>query len=188
MSPRHTLSLGDTLLQILFRFIVNTLYGAYLPRSYVGSDGLLRQHLLLLLLLTTCPSYDRVPQHLSQGVSVFLARKIASLVCCTSLPHSSLLCNVLTVHICLFCNSAYLLENRNCSQGVTRVPYCVQEVEFYIRPRVVSTSTGTVFCLTTCPTLHAAQRQPLFRFAASPPSLVLGQCYCFPMAGSMRCI
>ena len=38
------MSLGDTLLQLLFRFIVNTLYGAYLPRSYVGSDGLLRQH------------------------------------------------------------------------------------------------------------------------------------------------
>ena len=32
------MSLGDTLLQLLFRFIVNTLYGAYLPRSYVGSD------------------------------------------------------------------------------------------------------------------------------------------------------
>ena len=45
MSPRQTMSLGDTLLQLLFRFIVNTLYGAYLPRSYVGSDGLLRQHL-----------------------------------------------------------------------------------------------------------------------------------------------
>ena len=35
------MSLGDTLLQLLFRFIVNTLYGAYLPRSYVGSDGLI---------------------------------------------------------------------------------------------------------------------------------------------------
>ena len=46
MSPRQTMSLGDTLLQLLFRFIVNTVYGAYLPRSYVGSDGLL---LLLLL-------------------------------------------------------------------------------------------------------------------------------------------
>ena len=44
MFPRQTLSLVDTLLQLLFRFIVNTLYGAYLPRSYVGSDGLLRQH------------------------------------------------------------------------------------------------------------------------------------------------
>ena len=44
MSPRQTMSLVDTLLQLLFRFIVNTLYGAYLPRSYVGSDGLLRQH------------------------------------------------------------------------------------------------------------------------------------------------
>ena len=38
------MSLGDTLLQLLLRFIVNTVYGAYLPRSYVGSDGLLRQH------------------------------------------------------------------------------------------------------------------------------------------------
>ena len=44
MSPRQTLSPGDTLLQQLSRFIVNTLYGAYLPRSYVGSDGLLRQY------------------------------------------------------------------------------------------------------------------------------------------------
>ena len=42
--PRQTTSIGDTLLQLLFRFIVNTLYGAYLPRSYVGSNGLLRQH------------------------------------------------------------------------------------------------------------------------------------------------
>ena len=48
MSPRQTMSLGDTMLQLLFRFIVSTVYGAYLPRSYVGSDGLL---LLLLLLL-----------------------------------------------------------------------------------------------------------------------------------------
>ena len=40
MSPRQTMSLGDTLLQLHFRFIVSTLYGAYLPRSYVGSDGL----------------------------------------------------------------------------------------------------------------------------------------------------
>ena len=44
MSPRQTVSLADTLLQLIFRFIVNTLYGAYLPHSYVGSDGLLRQH------------------------------------------------------------------------------------------------------------------------------------------------
>ena len=44
MSPRQTISLGDTLLQLLFRFTVNTVYGAYLPRSYVGSDGFLRQH------------------------------------------------------------------------------------------------------------------------------------------------
>ena len=44
MSPRQTISLDDTLLQLRFRFIVSTLYGAYLPRSYVGSDGLLRQH------------------------------------------------------------------------------------------------------------------------------------------------
>ena len=42
--PRQTMSLGDALLQLLFRFIVNTLYVAYIPRSYVGSDGLLRQH------------------------------------------------------------------------------------------------------------------------------------------------
>ena len=38
------MSLVDILLKLLFRFIVNTVYGAYLPRSYVGSDGLLRQH------------------------------------------------------------------------------------------------------------------------------------------------
>ena len=38
------MSLGDTLLQLFFRFIVSTVYGAYFPRSYVGSDGLLRQH------------------------------------------------------------------------------------------------------------------------------------------------
>jgi hypothetical protein len=55
MPLRQTMSLGDTLLQLLFRFIVNSVYGAYLPRSYVGSDRLLRQHfpqnVLLLLLL-----------------------------------------------------------------------------------------------------------------------------------------
>ena len=44
MSLRQTMSLGDTLLQLLFRFIVSTVYGAYLPSSCVGSDGLLRQH------------------------------------------------------------------------------------------------------------------------------------------------
>ena len=42
--PRQTLSLVDTPLQLLFRFIASTLYGTYLPRPYVGSDGLLRQH------------------------------------------------------------------------------------------------------------------------------------------------
>ena len=44
MSPTQTMSLGDTLLQLLFRFIVSTVYGAYLPHPYVGSDGLLRHH------------------------------------------------------------------------------------------------------------------------------------------------
>ena len=44
MSPRQTMSLGDTLLQLILHFIVSTVYGAYLPRSYVGSEGLLRQH------------------------------------------------------------------------------------------------------------------------------------------------
>ena len=44
MSSRQTVSLVDTLLQLLFRFIVNTVSGAYLPRFYVGFDGLLRQH------------------------------------------------------------------------------------------------------------------------------------------------
>ena len=38
------MSLGDTLLQLLFRFIVNMVYGAYLPHSYFGYDGLLCQH------------------------------------------------------------------------------------------------------------------------------------------------
>ena len=44
MSPRQTMSLGDTLLQLLFHFIVNTVYGTYLSHSSVGSDGLLCQH------------------------------------------------------------------------------------------------------------------------------------------------
>ena len=44
MSPRQIMSLVDPLLQLLFRFIFNTVSGAYLPRSYVGSDGLIRQH------------------------------------------------------------------------------------------------------------------------------------------------
>ena len=46
MSLRWTMSLGDTLLHLLFRFIVNMVYGAYLPCSYVGSDGVLCQHFL----------------------------------------------------------------------------------------------------------------------------------------------
>ena len=44
MSVRQTISLGDTMLQLLFRFIVNTVSGAYVPHSYSGSDGLLCQH------------------------------------------------------------------------------------------------------------------------------------------------
>ena len=44
MSPRQNMSLGDKLLQLLFRFIVSTVYGAYLPRSCVGSDGRLRHY------------------------------------------------------------------------------------------------------------------------------------------------
>ena len=35
-SPRKTMSLGDTLLQLLFRFIFSTVHGAYLPHSYIG--------------------------------------------------------------------------------------------------------------------------------------------------------
>ena len=38
------MSLGDTLLQLLLHFIVSTVYGVYLPRSYVGFDGLLRHY------------------------------------------------------------------------------------------------------------------------------------------------
>ena len=38
------MSLADTLLQLLFCFIVSTVSGAYLPHSYVGYDGLLHQH------------------------------------------------------------------------------------------------------------------------------------------------
>ena len=71
MSPRQTMSLGETLLQLLFRFIVNTLYGAYLPRSYVGSDGLLRQHfpenLLSLLLLLKVSRTPCVPSQETNG-------------------------------------------------------------------------------------------------------------------------
>ena len=48
------MSIGDTLLQLLFCFIVSMVYGAYLPRSHVGFDGLL---LLLLLLLHFCFMY-----------------------------------------------------------------------------------------------------------------------------------
>ena len=61
MSPRQTVSLVDTLLQLLFRFIISQLYGAYLPRSYVGSDGLLRQHFpenvcsaFIMMIITYC--------------------------------------------------------------------------------------------------------------------------------------
>ena len=44
MPLRQTMSLADTLFKQLFRFVVSTVYGAYLPRSYVGSDGLLRHY------------------------------------------------------------------------------------------------------------------------------------------------
>ena len=40
MSLRQTMSLGDRLLQLLFRFIVSKVCGVYLPRSCVGSDGI----------------------------------------------------------------------------------------------------------------------------------------------------
>ena len=47
MPSRQIMSLGDRYtVADTFRFIVNTVYGAYLPRSYVGSDGLLRQHFM----------------------------------------------------------------------------------------------------------------------------------------------
>ena len=39
------------MLQLLFRFILNTVYGAYLTRSYVGSDGLLRQHFIIIIII-----------------------------------------------------------------------------------------------------------------------------------------
>ena len=69
--------LGDTLLELLFRFIVNTVYGAYLPRSYVGSDGLLRQHfpenvcLLLLLLLLLIAILCFPPFLFGTGFAIF---------------------------------------------------------------------------------------------------------------------
>ena len=47
------MSLGATLLQLLFRFIVSTVYGAYPPRSYVGSDGLLRQNFIIIIIVIT---------------------------------------------------------------------------------------------------------------------------------------
>ena len=47
------MSSGDTLLQLLFCFIVNTLYGAYLPRSYVGSDGIIIIIIVVIVVLTS---------------------------------------------------------------------------------------------------------------------------------------
>ena len=57
MSQRQTMFLGDTLLELLFRFIVSKVYGAYLPRSYVGSDALLRQHfpeIIIIIIIIIC--------------------------------------------------------------------------------------------------------------------------------------
>ena len=70
------MSLADTLLQLLFRFIVNTVYGAYLPRSYVGSDGLLLLLLLLLLFIFKQGIYNYTPEEThvrrAQGLAAIL--------------------------------------------------------------------------------------------------------------------
>ena len=72
MSPRQTVSLGDTLLQLLFRFIVNTLYGAYLPRSYVGSDGLIIIIIIIIIMIFVRGIYNYMPDtdHVSRVHSV----------------------------------------------------------------------------------------------------------------------
>jgi hypothetical protein len=65
------------------------------------------------------------------------------------LSDSSLLCYVLTVHNCLFWNSAYLTENSR--QGVIRVRYCVLEGRVKLRFSIFfRVSTGTVFCWAVC--------------------------------------
>ena len=45
------MSLGDTLLQLLFCFIVNTVYGTYLPHSYVGSDGIIIIIIVIIIII-----------------------------------------------------------------------------------------------------------------------------------------
>ena len=115
------------------------------------------------------------------------------------LSDPSLLCHVLCVHNCLFCNSAYLTENTNCSlgsQGVTRVRCYVQgdkiklPFSLFCRVSIVTVvryafcsphkyCTGIVLCVTTCTTLHAAQRSLLFSFAVRPASLAVARCIVF---------
>jgi len=73
------------------------------------------------------------------------------------LSDSSLLCHVLTVHNCLFCNSAYLTENINCSlgrQGVTRVRAYVQGDKIKLLFNLIyRVSIVTVFRCAVC-SLH----------------------------------
>ena len=65
MSSRQTMSLGDTLLQLLFRFIVSTVYGAYLPRSYVIIIIIIIHKYHFFLIIHISCSYDTVqyPYH-----------------------------------------------------------------------------------------------------------------------------
>ena len=65
MSPRQTMSLGYTLLQLLIRFIDNSVYGAYLLRSYVGSDS-------LLLIITYYHRHHHHHHHYWHGVVALL--------------------------------------------------------------------------------------------------------------------
>ena len=73
MSPRQNMSLEDTLLQLLFSFIVNTLYGAYLPRSYVVSDGLIIIIIIIIIIMIFVRGiYNYMPDtdHVSRVLSV----------------------------------------------------------------------------------------------------------------------
>lgn len=115
---------------------------------------------------------------------------------------SSLLCYVVTVHNCLFCNSAYLTENTNCSlgsQGVTGVRYYVQGDKIKLlfnvlyRVSIVTVLRWAVCSLhkyrdcVTSHNLHHSSRSAAFAFIQICRESGFARCssvYCFPSAGS----
>ena len=55
------MSLGDTLLQLLFRFIVNTVSGAYLHRSYLVLNFFYVSIIIIIIIIISIIVQSRTP-------------------------------------------------------------------------------------------------------------------------------